>query len=178
MDAFVQAHKLDSRRESLLPPEIDIEAPEDLRQLLVRANGSSYANGFFKFINAHAFRHYLQMWNIDADPCLPFIKCAFGHLVFFQQNEYKVLNPVFNSIDQLGNADELAFVMDILLCDRIGLENSFFIDIYEKTFPKLSAPKDDEMYAFVPALGLGGSREVANVQKVKMNEQMLILSQL
>ena len=89
-----------------------------------------------------------------------------------------MLDPVHNCIDSLGGKDELDFVLDILLCDREGLINSFFIDAYEQSFGRLGAPQSDEVYAFVPALGLGGSRNPANVHKVKMEPQMMILAQI
>jgi hypothetical protein len=103
---------------------------------------------------------------------------AFGHLVFYHDEQYKLLDPVFNNIDSLGEKDELDFVMDIALCDRPALENTFMIDVYEQAFPDLGAPKLDEIYAFVPALGLGGDRLATNVKRSLMAVEMNILSQL
>ena len=152
--------------------------PDELRKILGQVSGNSYANGFFRFIAPHTFRRYCAMWKLDPNRCVPFIKCAFGHLIFYHEQEYKMLDPVHNCIDSLGGKDELDFVLDILLCDREGLINSFFIDAYEHAFGRLGAPQSDEVYAFVPALGLGGCRSPANVHKVKMEPQMMILAQI
>ena len=66
----------------------------------------------------------------------------------------------------------------VLLCDRQALENSFFIDLYEQVSERLGVPQLDEIYAFIPAIGLGGGRSVSHIQKVRMDEEMLILSRL
>lgn len=152
--------------------------PEQLTKMLLEANGSSYANGFFQFVSPAAFNEYLSLWKLDPAECFTFLKCAFGHLVFYHREQYKLLNPLFNSIEVLGEGKNIDFVMDIVLCDRPALENSFAIDIYEQVFPKIGAPGIDEIYAFVPPLGLGGNRNASNVQRRKMAVEMAILSQL
>lgn len=178
MKEFLLTHKLSEKGniESVAHSEHSI--PDEVKTVFLQTNTNSYANGFFKFISPDTFRHYFPMWNLNPADCFPFIKCAFGHLVFYHQSQYKVLNPIYNCIDVLGEEGGLDFVMNIMLCDRQGLENSFFIDVYELVFEKLGSPKLNEIYAFIPAIGLGGSRDPSCVQKVQMNEQMMILSQL
>lgn len=178
MDQFFLTHKLyEENREPTIAGE-DENTPRQLVTLLSQVNSNSYANGFFRFISPAVFRHYFSLWKLDPADCSPFIKSAFGQLIFYHQEQYKVLNPVFNSIDVLGEKDELEFVMNILLCDRPSLESSFLIDIYEQTSERLGVPIVDEIYAFIPALRLGGSRSASAVQKIKMNAEMMILSQL
>lgn len=178
MRQFASIHKLYNQDRTSTLIDADSNIPAELVSMLLHQNGNSYAAGFFKFISPDSFRHYFAMWNLNLVHCIPFIKCAFGHLVFYHEDQYKALNPVHNCIDFLGDKSELDFVMDILLCDRQSLENSFFIDLYEQVSERLGVPQLDEMYAFVPAIGLGGGRNASHVQKVRMDEQMLILSRL
>jgi hypothetical protein len=154
------------------------DVPEQLKTMLLEANGSSYANGFFRFVSPVVFNDFLSLWKLDPSECFTFIKCAFGHLIFYHRREYKLLDPLFNRVEVLGGQEKLGFVMDIVLCDRPALENSFAIDIYEQVFPRIGAPGIDEIYAFVPSLGLGGSRNASHVQKRQMAVEMPILSQL
>ena len=177
MEDFLATYPLFERDETKTV-ETGAQMPAELTALLDQVNSNSYADGFFKFVAPQHFRHYCALWNLDPDACFPFLKTAFGHLILFHAGQYKALNPVHNDIDLLGEQGEIDFVMDVLLCDRSSLEGSFFIDIYEQVFPKLGPPKVNEIYAFVPALGLGGSRSAENVQKVSMEQQMLILSQI
>ncbi|BAY09892.1 T6SS immunity protein Tdi1 domain-containing protein [Calothrix sp. NIES-2098] len=178
MNVFSLTHKLYEENSINTITVINHDVPSEVAEMLLLANSNSYANGFFKFISPSRFRPYFSMWNLNPNDCFPFIKCGFGHLIFYHQQQYKVLNPIYNCIDIIGEQDELDFVMNIILCDRQSLENSFFIDIYEQSFERLGPPQLSEIYAFVPALRLGGCRSASYVQKVNMNEQMMILSQL
>lgn len=177
MDNFFQTYSL-FEADPTKTVEPGTQLPAELTALLDQVNSNSYANGFLKFVSAPDFRHYGALWNLNPDDCFPFLKSAFGHLILFHERQYKAINPVYNDIDLLGEQDELDFVLDILLCDRSSLEGSFFIDIYEQVVTRLGPPTVDEIYAFVPALGLGGPRSADNVQKVRMEPQMLILSQI
>lgn len=176
MKEFFQTHKPDQGEKIEITDSGNL--PNEVIKMLQDAETNSYANGFFRFIAPNKLKHYFSIWNLPVEDCSPFIKCAFGHLVFYHQRQYKVLNPVFNSIDIIGEENELDFVMNIMLCDRDVLESSFFINIYEKTFGRLGAPDINEMYAFIPALRLGGSPATSFVQKVEMDLQMTLLSQI
>jgi hypothetical protein len=178
MPDFFASHPLYER--GLPDPALDkyVGMPDELRQRLKQVGTSSYSNGLFRFVPPAEFRSYLSLFKLDPAECLPFLKSAFGHLLFLHGEQYKLLDPVVNSIDDLGEPLDLRFAMNMLLSDREILESTFLIDVYEQTFPKLGAPAVDEMYAFVPAIGLGGSREAENVRKVAMAAEMQLLSQL
>lgn len=178
MPDFFATHPLYER--GLPDPALDTYTgmPDELRQELKQVGTSSYSNGLFRFVAPAEFRNYLSLFKLDPAECLPFLKSAFGHLLFLQGEDYKLLDPIVNSIDALGEPLDLRFAMNMLLSDREILESTFLIDVYEDVFPLLGAPAVDEMYAFVPAIGLGGSREAGNVRKVKMAAEMQILSQL
>ncbi len=178
MENFIATHTMYKQNSTQTFPDVAIHIPEDLSAMLRQLNSNSYSNGFLSFISSEEFRHYFSMWRLNPIECFPFIKFAFGQLVFYHQSQYKVLNPVYNCIDILGGKDELDFVMDVILCDRTGLENYFFIDIYEQSWGKLGNVNPHEMYSFIPAIGLGGFRDTSNVRKVSMYKEMMILSQI
>ena len=178
MKTFLSLHGL---HESGGPaPAPRFELPPDLRELLKQVGTNAYADGFFRFGTAPEFDEYLALSGLDPSECHVFLKCAFGHLIFYHRRErqYQALNPVENAVDVLGDVQDLDFVMDIALCDRPALESSFMLDIYEQAFPGLGAPTLEEMYAFVPALRLGGPRDSSNVKKLAMRTEMRILLQL
>ncbi|WP_024656427.1 GAD-like domain-containing protein [Pseudomonas syringae USA007] len=51
-------------------------------------------------------------------------------------------------------------------------------DLFEPALEKLGRLDSDEMYGFVPAIALGSSMELKNLQKVKVFEHLEFLSQL
>jgi hypothetical protein len=152
--------------------------PEELKSALNQVNGNWYANGFFSFVLPAGVRDYCSLFNLDPAECHPFLKCAFGHLLVYHAHQYKLLDPLVNSVDVLGEEGNLNFVVNVALCDRSSVEGTLMMDVYEQAFPRLGAPQADEIYAFVPALGLGGSRTPVNVRKAKMAVEMAILTQL
>jgi hypothetical protein len=173
MKTFLATYAIDKPGAAAAVPE---GLPADLKAMLEQVGASTYANGFFGFVPPPTFDQYLELAGIDPAAGHVFLKCGFGHLVFVHEDQYKVLNPIFNEVDELG--EDLDFVMDIMLCDRPALENSFMLDVYEQAVPRLGAPDLDEIYAFVPALKLGGARSAANVRRSKMPVEMQILLQL
>ena len=174
METFLSTYRLFKSG----PPAAEVpgEVPAELKELLSLVGTNSYADGFFTFVAPRTLDRFLGLAGIDQSGAHVFLKCGFGQLVFWHQQQYKVLHPVFNEVDELG--DDLDFVMDIALCDRPGMENSFMLDVFEQAFPRLGPPKLDEIYAFVPALKLGGPRDVANVRRSKMDVELPILLQL
>ena len=50
--------------------------------------------------------------------------------------------------------------------------------MFTPALAKLGRLKHDEMYGFVPALALGGTSTLANLQKVKAVEHLVLLAQL
>jgi hypothetical protein len=176
MDTFLSTYPL--FRQGVATAGARGDLPTDLKALLEQVGTSTYADGFFTFVAPPAFDHYLKLVNLDPAEGHVFLKCGFGHLVFYHRQNYKVLNPVFNQVDDLGGVAELDFVMDIVLCDRAALESSFMLDLYEQAFPRLGPPDLDEMYALVPALKLGGPRNAQNVRRSKMGVEMQLLLQL
>jgi hypothetical protein len=59
-----------------------------------------------------------------------------------------------------------------------SVEGSDFFSLFRRARRKLGLLKSDEMYGFVPALMLGGSEELENLEKVKIIEHLIFLSQL
>jgi len=178
MNIFLETHKLSKQGETTINYDPETNAPEELVKLMREVNTNSYADGFFQFITPKSFSTYLSLWNLNSIDCIPFIKFPFGQLAFYHQEKYKLLNPVYNSIDIIGDKGDLDFTMNYLLCDRIALENSLFIDIYEQAFKNIGSIKYNEMYSFVPSVRLGGNRHAENVVKAQMRIEMTILSRI
>jgi hypothetical protein len=174
METFLSTHRLFKSG----PPAAGVpgELPPELKELLNLVGTSTYADGFFTFVAPPTFDRFLGLAGIAQPGAHVFLKCGFGQLLFWHQQQYKVLHPVFNEVDELG--EDLDFVMDTVLCDRPGMENSFMLDVFEQSFPRLGPPTLDEIYSFVPALKLGGPRDAANVRRSRMDVELPILLQL
>ena len=149
--------------------------------VLTTLNGrqvTAYNQGFITIVNPADYQDIFASWHLEPKDCLPFIKFAFGQFIFFHDNSFKVLDPVNNFIEPIGEKDDFDYIMDNFLCDEDTLNEVFLKDMYLEVVDALGAPAPDECYAFVAALALGGSRSKENVQKTKLKEQLMILAKL
>jgi hypothetical protein len=175
---FIEVHPLWKTYDSTIHIADKKDLPDELYELLEGKPETGYNKGFVTMVNPDTYREVFALWDLEPAECTPFLKFAFGQFIFFHHNEYKILDPVYNTISMAGKRDDLKFVMHILLSDEEGLKNAYFKSIYFSVVDKLGAPAPDECYAFVPALGLGGAAKKGNVKKTKLITELTILSQL
>ncbi len=152
--------------------------PTDLITFLEGLNISSYRNGFFTFVNNDAFTHLLGYWDIAPEDSYIFMKTAFGMLLLYRDNEYQLLDPINNEIVAICGEEDLDFLINVILCDKVALDNTFLFKYFEQAIERIDPPELDECFAFIPAIRLGGGLNSQNIKLEKLNEQLLILSQI
>jgi hypothetical protein len=152
--------------------------PQDMRETLQGKNVSGYNKGFVTLVNPADYNDLLALWGFEPDQCFPFLKFAFGQLIFFHDTKFRIMDPVINVVEVIGDDDDFNYIMNDLLVNEGMLVDNLLMGLYLQTVDKLGAPDLYECYAFVPALGLGGDKDIDNIQKVKYKEQLIILSQL
>jgi hypothetical protein len=59
-----------------------------------------------------------------------------------------------------------------------SFEFSDFLDLFDPAKRKLGILQSDEIYGFVPALMIGGSEDLKNLEKLKIIEHLTFLAQL
>lgn len=152
--------------------------PADMLEALHGHKVTGYNNGFVTLVNPADYHDLLALWGLEPDQCFPFLKFAFGQLIFFYDTKFRIMDPVINVVEIIGDDDDFNYIMNDLVIDEGMLVDNLLMDLYQQTVEKLGAPGLDECYAFVPALALGGDKDVNNIQRVKYKEQLIILSQL
>lgn len=149
--------------------------------LLTAHNGSvqqSFSKGLLMTVQPEDFQHVLAYWDLPPESCYPFLKFAFGQFIFFHDDYFKVLDPVSNTIEPIGEADDYKYLMNDFLCQEDMLNDIFLKDLYMAVTDTLGAPEQHECYAFVPALGLGGSKSKDNIERRPLDVELNILSKL
>jgi hypothetical protein len=154
------------------------DLPSALIDILRKNNVSSYSDGFFTFIDKSDVGYVFDLWSIPNQTAFPILKTGFGMVLFVDEYEYKLIDPIYNEVIPLGSKDDVEFLFNTLLCDRMILESTFLIDIYEAVFNKIGPPEINECYAFYPAIGLGGGLNTDSIRICNMEAELAILSQL
>lgn len=152
------------------------DVPQDVIDFLTLEGLSSYSNHFLWTTLPKDFHDVLTEWGLAGNKCYTFMRSAFGACIFYSRKKYFYLDPLEGRVVSLG--DDLYLLLNYMLKLDIILESGFFHDYFQnmKTDPQLLHP--DEIFAFVPALPVGGSFEISSVEVVKMKEHLFFLAQL
>ena len=149
----------------------------------------TFAKGFLKTINPDEYQELLNETYMSDNNPIPIFTTALGDIVIikdfigkkekgywirtlrYREGEENTLR-VMPSLD-----DELGFFAKVLT-DTNTYKNLFFWGDYIEAVKEYGTiPEYDECYGFVPLLGLGGPREVENMQIVKIKEHIMLIKE-
>lgn len=168
------------------------ELPTRLLDYWKEYGWGSFGNGMFWLVNPADFTNTLDAWChdlVDIEGAYVIGRSAFGKLMVWKKGHGKFMNiipfehTIFtfapNKFVQAGKED---FSFGVMI-SQIDPDSVDFEDIHEKplfkrALRKLGAVERDEMYAFAPALSLGGTAKLASLEKVKMEEHLHFLAEL
>lgn len=150
--------------------------PEGIVEFLENEGVSSYSNNFLWTAHPGDFHDVLTKWGLPGNECFTFMRSAFGACIYYCQNNFYYLDPLLGRVVSLG--DDPYLLLNYSLCLDAILTNGLFEDYYKKMNADRNLLRPDEVFAFAPALPLGGSFEISKVEIVKMSEHLVFLAQL
>jgi hypothetical protein len=134
-----------------------------------------YLKGFWHLIKPDHLKteisQYLKLENV-----CPIIKNAFGCFIVYFNSGYYHLDIHTGNFGYLS--DNLGIILNATLIDDFALRDMFLMDYFEDALDKFGQVNQDEIYAFNPALQLGGKLSIDSLIKVKAREHIFFLSQL
>jgi hypothetical protein len=150
--------------------------PGEVIDFLHQEGECTYRNDFFRTILPKEYHAVFSDWGLEGNNCYAFLRSAFGALVYCFKGEYYVLLPYTGEGNFLSR--DFDTVMNIHLSMHLVLEEAFLLNTYLEKKQVLPGLKADEIYAFVPAIPLGGSPETSKMEVVKMHEHLATLAEL
>jgi hypothetical protein len=146
-----------------------------------------YADGLFWTVNPQEYEPALDAWIEDTefedfDTYHVIARSAFGKLYLWGErtgSSLVIVAPGSFCIPRTSRfvGDKMDFSVQVFFGGRSKDENDFD-GMFAGAAKKLGRLKHNELYGFVPALALGGSASIDNIQKVKAIEHLVILAQL
>lgn len=132
--------------------------------------------GYLRIINPEEYQELLEDTYFRGKISVPILTTAFGDIITFEKHQYVGMVKYKN-----GNFEILAdsfkhFTKYIM--DDYFWKMYFEIPQYTEAVKSLGKLEHDECFGYVPLLGLGGGEKLDHLQKVKMREHILIISQL
>lgn len=175
---YVPASSIDRYRRAL---------PQQLLAYWETYGWCSYGDGSFWTVDPGEYEPVLEAWIgetsfMENDAYHIIARSAFGHLYLWGEKSGLSLTLVapgsfcVPSCDTRA-PDDLGLNLKIFFAtlERCSVD---FADLFSPALKSLGKLAHDEMYGFVPALALGGSSELSNLQKVRAVEHLVFLAQL
>lgn len=165
--------------------------PQAMLDFWSEVGWSGYANGMMWSTDPEEFKPALAAWLdgsnlLSQDKYIVIARGAFGKLFVWGKTMGLtiIINPLISSITTVEptlEAEESDSAISAFFLSK-DKEDFDFDDqkdkpIFARALKKLGPLKSDEMYAFEPALGMGGTAKIENLVKVKMIEHLVLLSQ-
>ncbi len=154
----------------------------------------SFADGLFWIVDPDAYKATLDMWLqgsglTEIDNYHVIARDAFGSLYAWGERYQRkiTVSSLAGGIVALKNQLQkpnpqpdrsLGIFLGSTSRDSLDFDDNQGKPLFQRALVKLGPVAEDEMYAFEPALCIGGKADVEHMVKVKMVEQLMILDQL
>lgn len=175
MDIFEHFHKENSASDKLCE-KYRSKLPAELIDAWKAHGFGSLLNGYLKVINPDDYQDLLNDTYPLSDSAIPIFVTAFADILTWEKGRYirivKYKDGTFEGIA----AGFKFFWGD--LADG-AFDNRFFdMPQYRETVQRYGPLQYDECFGYVPLLGLGGSKTVEHLRKVKIKEHIALIAQL
>jgi len=136
----------------------------------------AFGGGLLWLVDPEQLADPLEEW-LGHREALAFMRTAFGDMFLWHEARVQYLDILYGRLfpPLTGRVD---IFFEVTLCDDSYWNNALYRPTYRKALQRLGLPACDELYAYVPALALGGSTDAAALQKVKLREHLSFLAQV
>lgn len=168
--------------------------PNQLLQYWEAEGWSAYANGLIWIVDPDNFADIVDEWLSDTpleslDRFHVIARTAFGKLFLWGEKtgDSIVISPYTNTISGLAKSlqrtvDDPDFYIrtffGFLTRERCDENDENGRPLFERAFKKFGPVARDEVFAFEPALIVGGKMELSKIAKVDLDVHLTILRQL
>ena len=173
--------------DAFLAKYIDI-APKELVTLWQEVGLGVFCNGLFRIVSPNDYQDFVDTNIEDKEKyfeyLLPFMTTAFGDIFVWvkdisQNREYAIfINVRSGDWDIVTSRMDLLFSLYIVSEEWVKRYFDLNISDFSKLVDRLGLPAEDECYGYVPALALGGSKSLNNIQIVRMLPYIDIIAQM
>lgn len=171
LDDFKKEKKVDI----LLINEYAGKIPEELIEIWTEVGFGTFYDGYLKIVNPHEYKELIDETYFRGIIAVPILVTAFGDIICWEENKYVSMVKYKNG-DIVGMCRGFDFYLDDI---ATGVYDEIFeMSQYREAVQLLGEPLYDECFGYVPLLGLGGSKDVHNLRRVKTREHIEIITQL
>lgn len=150
--------------------------PDELTKIWEDYGFCTLMGGYLKVINPEDYQELLNETYFRGNISVPILTTAFGDIVTLEESQYIGMVKYKNGNFLMLAKNFKRFMQN--LRDDYFLEKYFQVPQYTEAVNKFGKLEQDECFGYVPLLGLGGSENVDNLDKVKIREHIELISQM
>src|SRR5690625_1115212 len=152
------------------------KVPEQLLTIWSNYGFGSMVGGYLRIVNPLDYQELLKETYIRNEDSLVLFTTFMGDLIIWEDNKYLlILN--YRKGEMKGISSRFNYFIQDLVEDELIYTETLDWQPYPEAVQKYGEPDFDECFGFVPLLGLGGPEKVENLQKVKLKEHILLISE-
>ena len=153
--------------------------PVELTEFWKTYGFGTYMDSYLKIINPNEFQDSLnEAFDNPNNKEIVFAISAFGDYFLWTGNAIRLVKFRYGTYSIIENGDDMSWFFDMDLADDQYVKHNLAKSHFELAKERLGELAYDECYGYVPILAAGGPEKVENIQKLKLREHILIISQL
>ena len=150
--------------------------PDELLEIWENYGFANLLDGYLRVINPEDYKALLDETYFRSKVSVSIITTAFGDVITIEEGEYiGIVKYKDGTFSMLAKSFKrfMQFITDDYFVGKY-----LQIPQYEEAVKRLGKLKQDECFGYVPVLGLGGSEQVENLNKVSTRVHIEIITQL
>ena len=152
------------------------QVPEELVQIWEEDGLGTFLDGYLKVINPDDYLDLVQETYFRGDISIPIFATAFGDIIVCEEKQYLRMVKYKDGTFATFLEDLSLFIK--FLPDESFTDDYFDLPLYHEAIERYGSLDYTQCFGFVPLLGLGGFKDVRHLDKVKMYEHILLITQL
>ena len=152
------------------------QVPTELVQIWEEDGLGTFLDGYLKVINPDEYFELVQETYFRGDISIPIFATAFGDIITLEKKKYLGIIKYKDSTFDIFLENLSHFIK--FLPDKSFTDDYFELSLYHEAVEKYNVLDYAEFFGFVPLLALGGFKDVNHLNKVKIYEHILLITQL
>lgn len=150
--------------------------PKEIIETWKKYGFGSFLNDYLKVVNPDDFLDVLERSYIRYEQAIPIFTTSMGDIIVWEKGKYvNLLNFRRGYVHVVSSGFEFFFDD---LDDKDFMDEELMWQPYPEAKSKYGFPDYDECFGYTPLLGLGGAEKVENLNKVKLKEHILVITEL
>ena len=151
------------------------QVPEELVQIWKEDGLGTFLDGYLKVINPDEYLELVQETYFRGDISIPIFATAFGDIITLEKKKYLGIIKYKDGTFDIFLENLSHFIK--FLSDKSFTDDYFDLPLYHEAIEKYGLLDYTQCFGFVPLLALGGFKDVNQLDKVKMYEHILLITQ-